>query len=369
MSEQKVTYITDDKSLKDILVMAIEQEGGISPSHILCVAHKYLRDNCGTPEANIQSVDEVEVDGDAMPREIRIRWTRVKRPSAVTPTAEEATEWEREQCQQILSTILETVRARAKFTKMVGTTSLVMTPMQTAAQDHALEQIQRQMQSKGPLTLKDFEPLRLADITPGELAALREALDTKTRSLDTAESAVTSLQIQLAEAHRRHADDNTEHDREITKLRATVKSLQNSVRYTRQSASVRAAWEELAAIDLTAARMVVLSAFRTYPIQAEEYLEIPHYRIDADLVAGLPSQVTSFIHAMCDNLLLSPPPKTVTQQMVKDMINRVHSLMSASTFSNLTRKYAGVHSLTMMSEDKYEAFYREAEDLLNGETF
>ncbi|AGF88004.1 TPA: hypothetical protein LNR81_003175 [Salmonella enterica subsp. enterica serovar Typhimurium] len=366
MSEQKVTYITDDKSLKDILVMAIEQEGGISPNHILCVAHKYLRDNCGTPEANIQSVDEVEVDGDAMPREIRIRWTRVKRPSAVTPTAEEATEWEREQCQQILSTILETVRARAKFSKMAGTTSISL------AESLAMQDIQRltgQMTSKGPLTLKDFEPLRLADITPGELAALREALDTKTRSLDTAESAVTSLQIQLAEAHRRHADDNTEHDREITKLRATVKSLQNSVRYTRQSASVRAAWEELAAIDLTAARMVVLSAFRTYPIQTAEYLEIPHYRIDADLVDGLPSQVTSFIHAMCDNLLLSPPPKTVTQQMVKDMINRVHSLMSASTFSNLTRKYAGVHSLTMMSEDKYEAFYREAEDLLNGETF
>ncbi|AIT13748.1 hypothetical protein BJD51_gp23 [Salmonella phage BP12C] len=366
MSEQKVTYITDDKSLKDILVMAIEQEGGISPNHILCVAHKYLRDNCGTPEANIQSVDEVEVDGDAMPREIRIRWTRVKRPSAVTPTAEEVTEWEREQCQQILSTILETVRASAKYAKIAGTTSIGL------AGSLAMQDIQRltgQMISKGPLTLKDFEPLRLADITPGELAALREALDTKTRSLDTAESAVTSLQIQLAEAHRRHADDNTEHDREITKLRATVKSLQNSVRYTRQSASVRAAWEELAAIDLTAARMVVLSAFRTYPIQAEEYLEIPHYRIDADLVAGLPSQVTSFIHAMCDNLLLSPPPKTVTQQMVKDMINRVHSLMSASTFSNLTRKYAGVHSLTMMSEDKYEAFYREAEDLLNGETF
>lgn len=366
MSEQKVTYITDDKSLKDILVMAIEQEGGISPNHILCVAHKYLRDNCGTPEANIQSVDEVEVDGDAMPREIRIHWTRVKRPSAVTPTAAEVTEWEREQCQQILSTILETVRASAKYAKIAGTTSIGL------AGSLAMQDIQRltgQIASKGPLTLKDFEPLRLADITPGELAALREALDTKTRSLDTAESAVTSLQIQLAEAHRRHADDNTEHDREITKLRATVKSLQNSVRYTRQSASVRAAWEELAAIDLTAARMVVLSAFRTYPIQAEEYLEIPHYRIDADLVAGLPSQVTSFIHAMCDNLLLSPPPKTVTQQMVKDMINRVHSLMSASTFSNLTRKYAGVHSLTMMSEDKYEAFYREAEDLLNGETF
>ncbi|EDZ3951730.1 hypothetical protein GQC49_004569 [Salmonella enterica] len=366
MSEQKVTYITDDKSLKDILVMAIEQEGGISPNHILCVAHKYLVENCGTPEGNIQSVDEVEVDGDAMPREIRIHWTRVKRPSAVTPTAEEATEWEREQCQQILSTILETVRARAKFAKMAGTTSIGL------AGSLAMQDIQRltaQMQSDGPLTLKDFEPLRLADITPGELAALREALEDKGRRLDTAESAVTSLQIQLAEAHRRHADDNTEHDREITKLRATVKSLQNSVRYTRQSASVRAAWEELAAIDLTAARMVVLSAFRTYPIQAEEYLEIPHYRIDADLVAGLPSQVTSFIHAMCDNLLLSPPPKTVTQQMVKDMINRVHSLMSASTFSNLTRKYAGVHSLTMMSEDKYEAFYREAEDLLNGETF
>ncbi|HGA5611310.1 TPA: hypothetical protein ACISZ5_000201 [Salmonella enterica subsp. enterica serovar 9,12:-:-] len=366
MSEQKVTYITDDKSLKDILVMAIEQEGGISPSHILCVAHKYLRDNCGTPEANIQSVDEVEVDGDAMPREIRIRWTRVKRPSAVTPTAEEVTEWEREQCQQILSTILETVRASAKFAKIAGTTSIGL------AGSLAMQDIQRltgQIASKGPLTLKDFEPLRLADITPGELAALREALDTKTRSLDTAESAVTSLQIQLAEAHRRHADDNTEHDLEITKLRATVKSLQNSVRYTRQSASVRAAWEELAAIDLTAARMVVLSAFRTYPIQAEEYLEIPHYRIDADLVVGLPSQVTSFIHAMCDNLLLSPPPKTVTQQMVKDMINRVHSSLSASSFRNLARKYAGVQSLTMMSEDKYEAFYREAEDLLNGETF
>lgn len=366
MSEPKVTYITDDKSLKDILVMAIEQEGGISPNHILCVAHKYLLDNCGVPEGNIQSVDEVEVDGDAMPREIRIHWTRVKRPSAVTPTAAEVTEWEREQCQQILSTILETVRASAKYAKIAGTTSIGL------AGSLAMQDIQRltgQMTSDGPLTLKDFEPLRLANITPGELAALREALDTKTRSLDTAESAVTSLQIQLAEAHRRHADDNTEHDREITKLRATVKSLQNNVRYTRQSASVRAAWEELAAIDLTAARMVVLSAFHTYPLQAAEYLEIPHYRIDADLVVGLPPQVTSFIHAMCDNLLLSPPPKTVTQQMVKDMINRLHSLASASTFSDLTRKYAGGHSLTMMSEDKYEAFYREAEDLLNGDTF
>lgn len=366
MSEPKVTYITDDKSLKDILVMAIEQEGGISPNHILCVAHKYLLDNCGVPEGNIQSVDEVEVDGDAMPREIRIHWTRVKRPSAVTPTAAEVTEWEREQCQQILSTILETVRARAKYAKIAGTTSIGL------AGSLAMQDIQRltgQMTSDGPLTLKDFEPLRLANITPGELAALREALDTKTRSLDTAESAVTSLQIQLAEAHRRHADDNTEHDREITKLRATVKSLQNNVRYTRQSASVRAAWEELAAIDLTTARMVILSGLRAYPDHAAEYLDTPHYRLDANLVENLPAPIVTYIHAMCDNLLLSPPPKPVTQQMVKDMINRIHALMSASTFSDLTRKYSGVHPLSMMAADKYEAFYIEAEDLLNGETF
>ncbi|MHA3958789.1 hypothetical protein ACXGWO_21130 [Salmonella enterica subsp. enterica serovar Infantis] len=366
MSEPKVTYITDDKSLKDILVMAIEQEGGISPNHILCVAHKYLLDNCGVPEGNIQSVDEVEVDGDAMPREIRIHWTRVKRPSAVTPTAAEVTEWEREQCQQILSTILETVRASAKYAKIAGTTSLEL------AGSLAMQDIQRltgQMISKGPLTLKDFEPLRLADITPGELAALREALDTKTRSLDTAESAVTSLQIQLSEAHRRHADDNTEHDREITKLRATIKSMQNDVRYTRKSASVRAAWEELAAIDLTTARMVILSGLRAYPDHAAEYLDTPHYRLDANLVANLPAPIVTYIHAMCDNLLLSPPPKPVTQQMVKDMINRIHALMSASTFSDLTRKYSGVHPLSMMAADKYEAFYIEAEDLLNGETF
>ncbi|ECH9559468.1 hypothetical protein ZT45_20735 [Salmonella enterica subsp. enterica] len=366
MSEPKVTYITDDKSLKDILVMAIEQEGGISPNHILCVAHKYLLDNCGVPEGNIQSVDEVEVDGDAMPREIRIHWTRVKRPSAVTPTAAEVTEWEREQCQQILSTILETVRASAKYVKIAGTTSIGL------AGSLAMQDIQRltgQMTSDGPLTLKDFEPLRLANITPGELAALREALDTKTRSLDTAESAVTSLQIQLAEAHRRHADDNTEHDREITKLRATVKSLQNNVRYTRQSASVRAAWEELAAIDLTAARMVILSGLRAYPDHAAEYLDTPHYRLDANLVANLPAPIVTYIHAMCDNLLLSPPPKPVTQQMVKDMINRIHASMSASTFSDLIRKYSGAHPLSMMAADKYEAFYIEAEDLLNGETF
>ncbi|AKJ73945.1 hypothetical protein SP37_78 [Salmonella phage 37] len=366
MSEPKVTYITDDKSLKDILVMAIEQEGGISPNHILCVAHKYLLDNCGVPEGNIQSVDEVEVDGDAMPREIRIHWTRVKRPSAVTPTAAEMTEWEREQCQQILSTILETVRASAKYAKIAGTTSLEL------AGSLAMQDIQRltgQMISKGPLTLKDFEPLRLADITPGELAALREALDTKTRSLDTAESAVTSLQIQLSEAHRRHADDNTEHDREITKLRATIKSMQNDVRYTRKSASVRAAWEELAAIDLTTARMVILSGLRAYPDHAAEYLDTPHYRLNANLVANLPAPIVTYIHAMCDNLLLSPPPKPVTQQMVKDMINRIHASMSASTFSDLTREYSGAHPLSMMAADKYEAFYIEAEDLLNGETF
>ncbi|EDM2786092.1 hypothetical protein CQM94_18250 [Salmonella enterica subsp. enterica serovar Typhimurium] len=366
MSEPKVTYITDDKSLKDILVMAIEQEGGISPNHILCVAHKYLLDNCGVPEGNIQSVDEVEVDGDAMPREIRIHWTRVKRPSAVTPTAAEVTEWEREQCQQILSTILETVRASAKYAKIAGTTSIGL------AGSLAMQDIQRltgQMTSDGPLMLKDFEPLRLANITPGELAALREALDTKTRSLDTAESAVTSLQIQLAEAHRRHADDNTEHDREITKLRATVKSLQNNVRYTRQSASVRAAWEELAAIDLTTARMVILSGFRAYPDHAAEYLDTPHYRLNANLVAGLPAPIVTYIHAMCDNLLLSPQPKSVTLQMVKDMANRIQLDMSASTYTDLTHKYTGGQPLYTMSPDKYEAFYVEADDLLKGETF
>ncbi|HAC9536155.1 TPA_asm: hypothetical protein G0K32_09140 [Salmonella enterica subsp. enterica serovar Typhimurium] len=366
MSEPKVTYITDDKSLKDILVMAIEQEGGISPNHILCVAHKYLLDNCGVPEGNIQSVDEVEVDGDAMPREIRIHWTRVKRPSAVTPTAAEVTEWEREQCQQILSTILETVRARAKYAKIAGTTSLEL------AGSLAMQDIQRltgQMTSDGPLTLKDFEPLRLANITPGELAALREALDTKTRSLDTAESAVTSLQIQLSEAHRRHAEDNTEHDRETTKLRATIKSMQNDVRYTRKSASVRAAWEELAAIDLTTARMVILSGFRAYPDHAAEYLDTPHYRLNANLVADLPAPIVTYIHAMCDNLLLSPQPKSVTLQMVKDMANRIQLDMSASTYTDLTHKYTGGQPLYTMSPDKYEAFYVEADDLLKGETF
>ncbi|EDH8082105.1 TPA: hypothetical protein ACIBQB_002280 [Salmonella enterica subsp. enterica serovar 9,12:-:-] len=366
MSEPKVTYITDDKSLKDILVMAIEQEGGISPNHILCVAHKYLLDNCGVPEGNIQSVDEVEVDGDAMPREIRIHWTRVKRPSAVTPTAAEVTEWEREQCQQILSTILETVRASAKYAKIAGTTSIGL------AGSLAMQDIQRltgQMTSDGPLTLKDFEPLRLANITPGELAALREALDTKTRSLDTAESAVTSLQIQLSEAHRRHAEDNTEHDRETTKLRATIKSMQNDVRYTRKSASVRAAWEELAAIDLTTARMVILSGFRAYPDHAAEYLDTPHYRLNANLVADLPAPIVTYIHAMCDNLLLSPQPKSVTLQMVKDMANRIQLDMSASTYTDLTHKYTGGQPLYTMSPDKYEVFYVEADDLLKGETF
>ncbi|AZV00136.1 hypothetical protein CPT_Season12_054 [Salmonella phage Season12] len=365
MSEQKVTYITDDKSLKDILVMAIEQEGGISPNHILCVAHKYLVENCGTPEANIQSVDEVEVDGDAMPREIRIKWTRVKRPSAVTPTAAEATEWEREQCQQILSSILETVRASAKYSKMAGILGITLTDAMSPT-DSALYE---QMRSRGKLTLKDFEPLRLADITPGELAALREALEDKGRRLDTAESAVTSLQIQLSEAHRRHAEDNTEHDREMTKLRATIKSMQDDARYTKKSESLRSAWEALAAIDLTTARMVVLSGLQLYPDLAGPALEVPHYRLNVDLVSSLPGPIRNYIHAMCDNLLLSPPPKPVTQQMVKDMINRIHALMSASTFSDLTRKYSGVHPLSMMAADKYEAFYIEAEDLLNGETF
>ncbi|AGF87966.1 hypothetical protein LD421_004355 [Salmonella enterica] len=365
MSEQKVTYITDDKSLKDILVMAIEQEGGISPNHILCVAHKYLVENCGTPEANIQSVDEVEVDGDAMPREIRIKWTRVKRPSAVTPTAAEATEWEREQCQQILSSILETVRASAKYSKMAGILGITLTDAMSPT-DSALYE---QMRSRGKLTLKDFEPLRLADITPGELAALREALEDKGRRLDTAESAVTSLQIQLSEAHRRHAEDNTEHDREMTKLRATIKSMQDDARYTKKSESLRSAWEALAAIDLTTARMVVLSGLQLYPDLAGPALEVPHYRLNVDLVSSLPGPIRNYIHAMCDNLLLSPPPKPVTQQMVKDMINRIHASMSASTFSDLTRKYSGAHPLSMMAADKYEAFYIEAEDLLNGETF
>ncbi|EHN0609416.1 hypothetical protein KHG39_004375 [Salmonella enterica] len=365
MSEQKVTYITDDKSLKDILVMAIEQEGGISPNHILCVAHKYLVENCGTPEANIQSVDEVEVDGDAMPREIRIKWTRVKRPSAVTPTAAEATEWEREQCQQILSSILETVRASAKYSKMAGILGITLTDAMPPT-DSALYE---QMRSRGKLTLKDFEPLRLADITPGELAALREALEDKGRRLDTAESAVTSLQIQLSEAHRRHAEDNTEHDREMTKLRATIKSMQDDARYTKKSESLRSAWEALAAIDMTTARMVVLSGLQLYPDLAGPALEVPHYRLNVDLVSSLPGPIRNYIHAMCDNLLLSPQPKPVTQQMVKDMINRIHALMSASTFSDLTRKYSGVHPLSMMSPDKYEAFYIEAEDLLNGESF
>ncbi|HGB3226587.1 TPA: hypothetical protein ACIU99_002651 [Salmonella enterica subsp. enterica serovar 4,5,12:-:-] len=365
MSEQKVTYITDDKSLKDILVMAIEQEGGISPNHILCVAHKYLVENCGTPEANIQSVDEVEVDGDAMPREIRIKWTRVKRPSAVTPTAAEATEWEREQCQQILSSILETVRASAKYSKMAGILGITLTDAMPPTDSVLYEQ----MRSRGKLTLKDFEPLRLADITPSELAALREALEDKGRRLDTAESAVTSLQIQLSEAHRRHAEDSTEHDREMTKLRATIKSMQDDARYTKKSESLRSAWEALAAIDLTTARMVVLSGLQLYPDLAGPALEVPHYRLNVDLVSSLPGPIRNYIHAMCDNLLLSPQPKPVTQQMVKDMINRIHALMSASTFSDLTRKYSGVHPLSMMSADKYEAFYIEAEDLLNGETF
>ncbi|EMQ4336959.1 hypothetical protein WG681_004863, partial [Salmonella enterica subsp. enterica serovar Newport] len=98
-------------------------------------------------------------------------------------------------------------------------------------------------------------------------------------------------------------------------------------------------------------------------------LDTPHYRLNANLVANLPAPIVTYIHAMCDNLLLSPPPKPVTQQMVKDMINRIHASMSASTFSDLTRKYSGAHPLSMMAADKYEAFYIEAEDLLNGETF
>lgn len=376
MSEPKVTYITDDKSLKDILVMAIEQEGGISPNHILCVAHKYLLDNCGVPEGNIQSVDEVEVDGDAMPREIRIKWTRTPRHAiAVFPTEEDQKAWMREQCNSILREVIDTLRTSAyQEAKMAGMRSIKLTipDLPPSVRDSIKKDLARytaQMNSEGPLTLKDFEPLRLADITPGELAALREALEDKGRRLDTAEGAVTSLQIQLSEAHRRHADDNTEHDREITKLRATIKSMQNDVRYTRKSASVRAAWEELAAIDLTTARMVILSGFRAYPDHAAEYLDMPHYRLNANLVAGLPAPIVTYIHAMCDNLLLSPPPKPVTQQMVKDMVNRIHALMSASTFSDLTRKYSGVHPLSMMSPDKYEAFYVEAEDLLSGETF
>lgn len=146
-------------------------------------------------------------------------------------------------------------------------------------------------------------------------------------------------------------------------------SMQNDVRYTRKSASVRAAWEELAAIDLTTARMVILSGFRAYPDHAAEYLDTPHYRLNANLVAGLPAPIVTYIHAMCDNLLLSPQPKSVTLQMVKDMANRIQLDMSASTYTDLTHKYTGGQPLYTMSPDKYEAFYVEADDLLKGETF
>lgn len=323
MSELKVTYITTPAEIRAIMSMAIEAGHSPNASGLHIVAEEFLIKECKVPLSNIMAVNNVKVvegQNNGLPKEIVIEWTRTPR-AATGPSVTQVKDWNREQADYIVAEIIKQVtppRSTAVPAAFSAPYGLGKTPK--ISLEDALRQCERASRDSTAAMLKmykgellkpiDFKPL--ADVTP-------EQWEAEQSLRKNAESAVTVLQAQLADAHEKHAGDNAQNERVISKLRAELRTLRDSYRHAPRSASVTAAWGGVAAMNRTTARWIIASAYDLFMVGAP----VDGFRLNIEQAKqDLPDAAMHYIHGMCDNLLQVPAPKPVTMQQLKEAATR-----------------------------------------------
>lgn len=366
MNEQKTTYIITPAEIRTIMAMAIEAGHNPNASGIHIVAEEFLIKECNVPLGNIMSVNNVKVvegQNNGLPQEIVIEWTRTPR-AATKPTVTQVQEWSREQADYIVAEIMKQMKPVRAVTvplglgKAYGLGSMPKMTVEDAMRkfsqgasqlgqglhQRAVEALAKRI---GDDQLSDLKIKSLADVTP-------EQWETEQTMRKNAEVAVTVLQAQLAEVHEKHANDNTDKDRMISKMRAEIRSMRDSYRHAPRSVSFTAAWGEVAAMNRTTARWIIASAYKLFDVAAPVdgfHLNIEQAKLD------LPKAALHYIHGMCDNLLQVPAPKPVTMQQLKEAATRYIQANGKSTAKELLIQLTNHDRLPDVSESDHEALF------------
>ena len=359
MSELKVTYITTPAEIRAIMSMAIEAGHSPNASGLHIVAEEFLIKECKVPLSNIMAVNNVKVvEGmnNGLPKEIIIEWTRTPR-AATDPSVTQVKDGNREQADYIVAEIIKQLKPTVRATVVdpaisvpYGLGSVPRMSLEDAMRmsgritRKSASALVRMLETK-PLTEMDFKPL--ADVTP-------EQWESEQTLRKNAESAVTVLQAQLADAHEKHAGDNAQNERVISKLRAELRTLRDSYRHAPRSASVTAAWGEVAAMNRTTARWIIASAYDLFMVGAP----VDGFRLNIEQAKqDLPDAAMHYIHGMCDNLLQVPAPKPVTMQQLKEAATRHIQANGKDVTKELMLQMTNAIRLQDVPEHLHEALF------------
>lgn len=397
MNEQKLTYITTPVEIRTFLNMALD--AGLQPnaSGLHIVAEEFLIKECKVPLANIMQVTGVKViegANNGLPEHITIEWERAPRVS-VAPTPTQEAEWSREQADYMVKEIVAQLRKPGKpFTPEIKIDvydamrrrNASLSPTMAApyglgslprmSVDDALRQFGRAASQITEATAETYNKLaehfddmefkRVAGISP-------EEWEEKVEALDSAKATITSLQIQMEEARRNHAEDIAEYDRKVKVLqadkdsmKATSKSIRDTYRHAPRTCSVTAIWAELFYMNPITARWIIESAYKLFNVA------IPDNGFDVDVrqaLKELPTAAKHYIHGMCDNLMIVPVPKPVTRQMLKNaMTGLVQKRGHDEALAFLTRQ-TGAARVDQVPDDQVEPLYHAAMTATHNEDF
>jgi hypothetical protein len=393
MSEQKLTYITTPAEIRTFLNMALD--AGLQPnaSGLHIVAEEFLIKECKVPLENIMQVTGVKViegPNNGLPEHITIEWDRTPRIS-VAPTPAQETAWSREQADYIIKEIVGQLRKPRATSNPEFTIS--MTPRETGMSEacaapyglstmprmsveDALRQFGRAASKISDATASNFEKLaehfdemefkRVAGVSPEEWAA-------KVDELDSAKATITSLQIQMEESRRNHAEDIAEYERKVKMLqvdkdtmRATSKSIRDTYRHAPRTCSVSAIWAELFYMNPITARWIIESAYKLFNVA------IPDNGFDVDVRQAkkdLPTAAMHYIHGMCDNLMIVPVPKPVTRQMLKTAMTMLVQKIGHDEALALLTRQTGAGRIDQVPDDQVEPLYHAAITATHNEDF
>lgn len=397
MNEQKLTYITTPAEIRTFLNMALD--AGLQPnaSGLHIVAEEFLIKECKVPLANIMQVTGVKViegANNGLPEHITIEWDRAPRASAAPTPAQEAA-WSREQADYMVKEIVAQLRKPGKpltpeikidvydamrrrnaslsptMAAPYGLGSLPRMSLEDALGGFAkaasrVTAATADTYSKMAEHFDEMEFKRVAGVTPEEWAE-------KVDEVESAKATITSLQIQMEEARRNHAEDISEYDRKIKMLqadkdtmRATSKSIRDTYRHAPRTCSVTAIWAELFYMNPITARWIIESAYKLFNVA------IPDNGFDVDVrqaIKELPTAGKHYIHGMCDNLMIVPAPKPVTRQMLKTAMTELVQKRGHDDARQLMSDRTGADRMDKVPDDLVEPLYHAAITATHNEDF
>lgn len=208
-------------------------------------------------------------------------------------------------------------------------------------------------------------------LTNGELFD-RETVADLRNQLDIATNANTVLQMREAAtnnelASMRDEADRTKrtHQRDISQLNATVKSLQRVYSFADGTGTMLDSYNTLARQDEIACRLVLRAAANLFPGVCDDLKQVSDYDLATYHFNDKPDHVKNFIHTTLDNLIAAGMLHHVTRQMMYAMhvdalgVDKHETIKTRGAFSK-------TNHVEDIAESDTEHAYKAFRDIVNG---